>query len=545
MKKNVLTWIWNKNKKALGGIIFLTVLSIILAAASLAFSLVSKEAVDTAVSGSGSMVRVFTSLAVLLLIQLVVQTVTTITNVSVQSSAEISMRRSLFSSLMKKDFLSVVEYHSAELMNRLNSDVSVICSFTVNIIPALALFMTKIIAGLVLLFFLDKVFALAMLVFAPLMLLFASLYRKRFKQLHIKCQESDGRTRAFMQEALQNLLVIKSFLAEKRMVKASDRLQLENFNYKIKRTIVSVFANIGMFILFNAGYYFALAWGAYRMQQNIITAGTVFAIVTLIGQIQSPLKELSSVVPQFYAMWASAERLIELEKIKDDHVENVHIDYSKISEIVFDGVSFSYSADAGVENLSMRIKKGGVTAIAGESGVGKSTAMKLILGIMRPDKGAIYFKTDGGNIEIDGKTRGMFAYVPQGNMILSGTIRENIAFAKTAAPEQQIIDAAKAACIWDFIETLDNGLDTHIGEKGIGLSEGQVQRLAIARAIMYGAPILLFDEATSALDEQTERSVLENIKALPDRMCVIISHKQTVLDVCDDVIYLGRRQNGA
>lgn len=536
MKKGVLKWVWKKTKKSIGGIIILTVLSVIMAAVSLAFSLVSRDAVDTALYGGGKIGRIILSLSVLLAVQLAAQTLTTFLSVSVEASAEISMKRSLFAGLMKKEYLAVMQYHSAELINRLNSDVSVVCGFMVSIIPALAMFFTKIAAGLVMLFVLDKVFAAAMLVFVPIMFLCAAFYRKKFKSLHIKCQETDGKTRAFMQEALQNLLVIKSFMAERRIVKESDKLQNENYRYKLRRTIISILANIGMFLVFNAGYYFALAWGAYRMQCGIITAGTVFAIVTLIGQIQSPLRELSSVVPQFYAMWASAERLTELEKLNDDRSKKVQLEYRDITEIVFDGVSFAYSGDAGIDNVSFRIKKGGVTAIAGESGVGKSTAMKLILGIMKPERGRIYFKTNGGDVPIDEKTRGMFAYVPQGNMILSGTIRDNIAFARADATDEEIIASAKTACIWDFIEGLENGLDTRIGEKGLGLSEGQVQRLAIARAVLYGAPILLFDEATSALDGQTERMVMENIKSLPDRMCVIISHKQTVTDVCGDVI---------
>ncbi len=541
MKSSVIRWIWEKNKKNLWGIAALTVLSVIMAGVSLSFSLVSKEAVDTALGGGASLTGVVSALAVLLLVQLAAQTLTTFLGVSVESAAEMSMRRNLFSALMKKDFSSLSRYHSAELLNRLNSDVSVICGFTVNVIPALTLFFTKIAVGIILLFRLDSVFAAAMLVFLPLVLLCASMYRKKFKQLHIRCQETDGRTRAFMQETLQNIIVVKSFLAEKRMLRESDVLQTENLKYKIKRSVISVLANIGMFIVFNAGYYFALAWGAYRVQCGIITAGTVFAVVTLIGQIQSPLKELSSVVPQFYAMWASAERLIELERMRDDNSGIAHIDYDTIRAVVFENVSYSYGDDGGVKNLSMRIKKGGITAIAGESGAGKSTAVKLMLGIMCPDGGRLYFETDGGKVDINSAARAMFAYVPQGNMILSGTIRENIAFACADAPEDKIIEAAKTVCLWDFIKTLDKGLDTRVGEKGIGLSEGQVQRLAIARAVMYGAPILLLDEATSALDSVTERRVLENIKSLAGRMCIIISHKQTVFDMCDEVIRIEKQ----
>ena len=217
--------------------------------------------------------------------------------------------------------------------------------------------------------------------------------------------------------------------------------------------------------------------------------------------------------------------------------------YDRMQEIVFENVKFSYSSDSVVSGINMRIKKGECAVVAGESGAGKSTSLKLLLGIMSPDSGRIYMKYDGGEIELGKDTRELFAYVPQGNLILSGTIRENIAFAKDSASEEDIIKAAKIAQIWDFISSLEDGLDTHLGEKGLGISEGQTQRISIARAILLDAPILLLDESTSALDSQTEKNLLEAVRELTDKTCIIVSHKQAAFDICDNVIYIERNAN--
>ncbi|MBR4173318.1 MAG: ABC transporter ATP-binding protein, partial [Clostridia bacterium] len=193
-------------------------------------------------------------------------------------------------------------------------------------------------------------------------------------------------------------------------------------------------------------------------------------------------------------------------------------------------------------NININVKKGECAVIAGESGAGKSTAIKLLLGIIQPQKGEIYIKYDGKKLPIGRNTRKLFAYVQQGNLILSGTIRENITSARENATEEQIINAAKVAQIWDFIKTLDKGLDTEIGEKGLGLSEGQIQRISIARAILHDAPILLLDESTSALDSQTEKQLLSAIREMTDKTCIIVSHKQAAFDMCDKVIYIEKKK---
>lgn len=267
-------------------------------------------------------------------------------------------------------------------------------------------------------------------------------------------------------------------------------------------------------------------------------------MLQLFGQIQMPFRSLSSVFPQYFAMLASAERIIELEDLPSDYIINesdLDCDaiYHNMKEIRFKNISFAYDNDKILENADLSIKKGELVAVFGSSGIGKSTLLKLLLGIISPSSGDIYINSKNDvKITLDKQTRGIFAYVPQGNMILSGTIRDNITFTKEVFDDEYIIKCARVAEIWDFINSLPNKLDTVLGEKGLGLSEGQIQRIAIARAIFHNSPIILLDEATSALDEKTEIAVLNNIKALKDKMCIIVSHKKAALEICHKVVYI-------
>ncbi len=543
MNKKVFNWILKNGKESFIFIAILTVASVILSLISLQFSMESKKMIDIATGVTdGAFVDCLVRIVVLLLFMLVVQISINFVNVHANSRFEISLKNNIFKKLLEKDYLSVSAYHSGELLNRINSDVNIIVTGIMTIIPKAALFLTSVIGAFVYLYRIDSFLALVILAVGPFVLIGARLYSKAFKKLHKECQTADGKTKSSMLEMLQNLLVVKSFDNEDLMVLKSSKLQKISYKLRVLRTRVSVVAHIGMFLVFNAGFYFALAYCAYKLSNNMMSYGDVIAVTQLVHQIQSPFQNISGLVPQFFSVIASSERLIELEEIKEEEQTGDDIDneiYSKLSEIVFDGVRFSYSSDSVVSGINMSVKKGDFAVVAGESGAGKSTAIKLLLGILNPDEGKIYLKTsDGKEIMLGKKTRPLFAYVPQGNLILSGTIRENIAFANENADEESIINAAKLAQIWDFIETLDNKLDTVIGENGLGLSEGQAQRISIARALLYNAPVLLLDESTSALDSKTEAELLKAIKSMTDKTVIIVSHKQAAFDVCDKVIYV-------
>lgn len=540
---NIKVWKWlvKNGRSSLLFIALLTVGSILLSMISLQFSMQSKTIIDIATGASDkNFISACVSIAIMLALMLVVQISVSFINVHASSRLEIALKNHIFGILLRKDYLAVSEYHSGELLNRINSDVSVIVSGIVTILPKAALFLTSVIGAFVLLWKIDNFLAIAILAIGPFVLIGTRLYSRRYKALHKMAQAADGKTKSFMLEMLRNLLVVKSFSNEELMLAKSEEFQKESYRLRVRRTKVSTAAQIGLFLVFNAGFYFALAYCAYKLSKHLITAGDIIAITQLVRQIQSPFQNMSGLVPQFFSVIASVERLIELEEMKNEEStgENVGKEiYSKLDSIVFDNVQFSYTKDSHVSDINMEIKKGEFAVVAGESGAGKSTSVKLLLGILKPDSGEIYLRTTDGKKHFLGKnSRKLFAYVPQGNLILSGTIRENIAFASETDNEEKIIKAAKIAQIWDFITTLDKGLDTEIGENGLGLSEGQAQRISIARALMYDAPVLLLDEATSALDSQTEAELLKAVKSMTDKTVIIVSHKQAAFEICDKVV---------
>lgn len=545
MKRRVWEWIFKNGKNSFFAIGFLTVLSVIMSLVQVRFATASKDVIDVATKAAdGIFSKVFGILIGLLVFRLVLQIIANYVNVHAASKFEIALKRRIFKVLIGKDYLSVSKIHSGELLNRINSDVSVIVNGIIAILPSAALFITSIIGAFYVLYGIDSTLAIIILCIGPVVAVGARIYSAKYKEMHKKCQEYDGKTKSFMLEILQNLLVVKSFGSEKIVLDKSEDLQMNSYRLRIKRVTVSLVAQVGLFIIFNAGYYFALGYGAYRLSTGELTYGDVMAILALVNQIQSPFKSVSSLLPQAFAVSASVERILELEDLKDEPESNSPIDssvYKDLDEIVFDNATFSYSSDSVVSGINMSVKKGECVAIAGESGVGKSTAIKLLLGIMEVESGRIYLKGKFGEMEVGKDTRPLFAYVPQGNLVLSGTIRENVSFGHNDAKEEDIIKACKIAQIWDFVEGLDKGLDTVLGEKGLGMSEGQTQRISIARALLHDAPVLLLDESTSALDSVTEKALLAAIREMTDKTCIIVSHKQAAFDICDKVIYVEKK----
>jgi ATP-binding cassette subfamily B protein len=320
--------------------------------------------------------------------------------------------------------------------------------------------------------------------------------------------------------------------------------QLQDVNYaaKMKRMKASIFANSGFSFIFQLGYLYALAWSAYKLYMHAITFGTLTAILQLVGQVQTPFIGLSGLLPKYYGVLASVERIMTLENLPDeaeinrDGVNCQDLD-KRLAAVVFDEVSFRYDRDMILQNASLRFQRNDFVLLSGPSGIGKTTVLKLLLGVFRPDAGEIYLQMkDGSRISADQHTRQLFAYVPQGNLLLSGSIRDNIAFIRPDATDHEIEEAARISCADEFIYELPDGLDTIIGEKGYGLSEGQIQRLAIARAVLSGAPVLLLDEASSALDEDTEKRLLLNLRAMQGKTCLIVSHRRAPLAICNKEI---------
>lgn len=449
---------------------------------------------------------------------------------------EMIFKQRMLTEIMKKDYAKISSYHTGELQNRIFNDVSVVSNGITTIIPNAVYFIVKLVCAFSYLVVIDKIFALLFLIGGVVIFLVMGIFRKTIKKLHKYVQETEGKTRSFFQEAIINLLVVKSFAVEDKIANDADELQKVNYKARMKRRFFAICSNAGIAAVFNLGYLFALAFGAFRLLNGEMTYGTVTAILQLVNQVQSPFASLSSIMPQYYALLASGERLMEICNLPDEESKesiSVSETYNSLTSISLDNISFGYDRELILNNTSLTINKGDFIAVMGISGIGKSTILKLLLGVFKPENGSITLNTQNENINVDKSTRKLFAYVPQGNMLLSGTIRDNLTFINSDATEDEIAEAVRISCAKQFIDELPMGLETVIGEKGTGLSEGQIQRLAIARSLLSKSPVLLLDEATSALDEETEKEFLTNLKDMKNVTCIIVSHKRAALDICN------------
>lgn len=460
----------------------------------------------------------------------------------VLGKTEIAMRQGMLETIFKKEYAEISHIHSGELLNLFTSDIDVITQGVVGIIPQLASMATRLLSGLWVLFLLDAGFAWGVLGIGTALCLCSRIYSRHFQHLHREVQETGGKVRSFMQECVENLLVVKSFSNEDMMKEKLGERQQIHYKKKVKRNAAGNAANTAAYMLFTGGYYAALAWGAFQIADGALTFGGLTAFLQILNQLRMPFRNMSGLIPRYYSMLSSAQRILDLENLPDESVQTEIKEpkqlYQEMKSIEFSDVGFSYDNKKVLEHFSFSVRKGDMVLVMGTSGRGKSTLIKLLLGLYPCKEGEIFFDTFRGRIKAGAETRRLFAYVPQGNLVLSGSIRENIAFSQKGISEEEIIEAAKTACIWDYIRELPNGLDTVLKERGAGLSEGQIQRIAIARAVCSKAPVLLLDECTSALDKETELAVLNNLKALNTRTIFFISHKNAGLQCCNRKIQM-------
>lgn len=546
--KAVIKWILKICKSQIPTLAFLIAVNIIHGVTSVFFANFSKNVIDgaTVMKDTGYIIKFALALLGVVILQMSLSIIRSCVSERCKGRLDIVLKHHLLDVIMKKDYSTVTSYHTGELQNRMFNDVNIVTDGFTKILPQGIFFVTKLASSLIYLIVLDKIFALVFLIGGCVVFAVTQLFRKQLKALHKKVQETEGKTRSFIQETVSNLLVVKAFSVEDKIQEQTDKLQEDNFIAKIKRRNFSIYANTGLNTVFSVGTVFAVAFGAWRILTGGMTYGDVTAMIQLVNQVQSPFASLSGIMPQYFSMIASAERLMEIDSIKEENQINecpIDVDktYKELREISFENISFKYDRDIIFDNTSLTVKKGDFVAITGISGIGKSTLLKLLLGVFNAQSGCITLKTTDGEIAVDKNTRRLFSYVPQGNMVVSGTIRENLTFINDDVTEDEIAQAVEVSCAKQFIDELPRGLETVIGEKGLGLSEGQIQRLAIARSLLSKAPILLLDEATSALDEKTEKQFLTNLRQLENMTCIIVSHKKAAIEICNKNI---RIKNG-
>ena len=537
MKKSPLFWILQRIRRRIPAIVLMTLAQVGHALLMVFFALGTRGVIDSAVAGDS---RAFTQACICqgAIIAGILLCLTLLRHLRDRLDADLERdwKRSLLHGLLHGDYAEVSAYHSAELLNRLNNDVARVNDGVLSIIPGAAAMITRLVAAVTVLGVLDGRFTLVIAAAGIVVIAATAIMRRKLKELNKKVNEHDGKVSGFLQETMEKLLMVQTMDVSDEVERRSDGLLNDRYEIQRKRKNVSLLTNTGISVMYQGAGFLALVWCSAQLLAGNMSFGSLTAITQLVTQLQTPFVNLSGIMPKYVAMIASAERLMELEEIQgepepttQDPVEM----YSKMTAVKADDLTFAYDRDEIFSHAEFTLPKGAFAVITGASGIGKSTLLKLLLGVFRPSTGGLYLSGERYEQPLDRSTRRLFSYVPQGNLLLSGTLRENLTIVRPEATEAEIAEALFVSAMEDYLPQLPKGLDTVLGESGSGLSEGQAQRLAIARAVLGGAPVLLLDECTSALDAETEQKVLQRLKALPNRTFISVTHRPAAVKLCD------------
>lgn len=536
-------WIFSYSKRYKGAIIFYTLLGIFSTSMGLVSSVASKYMIDIITGYQTS--KLWIMIAITLgsaVFSLVFSNV--INRVSAKLSIYINndIQADIFDKIIDADWLEINKYSNGDVLNRFNSDVSTISSNAISWLPTIVIAVYNFIATFVVIWHYDKIMSLLAFASAPVMLMMSKFLISKQREYARKVKEMNSDMMTFEVETFYNFDTIKSFGISSLYGKKMREWQRKYKDVSLEYNMFSIKTGVFMSIMGMIVQYAAFGYCLFRLWTHDITYGTMTLFLQQRGNLNSAFNNVISIIPNFLNSSISAHRIRELAQLPKE----VHIaESSKLDALAEHGfevrmrdVDFSYVEGTRViTKSSFQACPGEIVALVGPSGEGKTTMIRLILGLIRPEAGqAVIRGLDGSEVEMNVETRHLFAYVPQGNTILSGTIAENMRMVKEDATDEEIIEALKVSCAWDFVGKMPETINSNIGERGRGFSEGQAQRIAIARAVLRDAPILLLDEATSALDVTTERQVLRNIiNQRPNKTCIVTTHRPSVLNMCQRV----------
>ncbi|MBR6182497.1 MAG: ABC transporter ATP-binding protein [Prevotella sp.] len=449
------------------------------------------------------------------------------------------MQQRLLDRILRSEWHSKEKRHSGDVINRLLTDVGHVINFLTETLPNSVSTLALFIGAFAYLYSMDKMLSFVIVVMIPIVILLSRFYMRKMRQLAKDVRTCDSKIQSVLTETVQNRMLIKIMESDDAMIDKLETTQSEYREKVVKRTFFSVIANFVLNFGFSFGYLVAFLWSALRLSHGTLTFGGMTAFLQLVNRVQGPAKNLTKLVPEFVYVFTSAERLMELEDNPlEEQGKPVYV--KAPCGVRLNNISFSYEEGGKVvDNLSFDFKPGSCTAILGETGAGKTTIVRMILALMFPQEGTVEIYNDKESKQLSPRMRCNFVYVPQGNTLLSGTIRDNLRLGKLDATDEEMEEALRMSCA-EFVLDLPEGLETVCSESGGGLSEGQAQRIAIARALLRDRSIMLFDEATSALDPETEKNLLQNILAKHNKTIIFITHRPAVMEYCDQTLKIDK-----
>lgn len=535
-------WLMQYAKPYLGRISLTMLLDLLVTVSTLVMVQISKEIIDNATIHNGFVSLIVIYIAIMLGVQML-DVISALLSTMLNERFSFGIRKQIYEKIINSHWMDVKKYHTGDLMTRLTSDAGNIADGIVGTIPSIIQLAIELILVFFTLFSYSRLLAVFALMVAPVAALSSWWLGKKLKKLQIKVQESEASYRSFLQESLANLLIVKAFANEEYATDRLVELRENRFYWVFKKTKMGLVSSTVMSLSFQLGYIAAFTYGVLQISRQVITYGTMSVFLTLVNRVQSPVMGLAQQIPRVVSILASAGRIMELQNLPLEEKLPEGMDADEVG-VKVEHLTFGYANDTVLEDVSFQIQPGEFVAIIGESGIGKTTLVRIIMSFMSNIQGKVTFYNNNGEEErANAGSRSFIAYVPQGNTLFSGTIRENIRMGKLDATDEEMWEALRLSSGYEFVQELPQGLDTVIGERGHGLSEGQAQRIAIARAFIRRAPFLVLDEATSALDEGTELSVLKGLQQLQPRpTCLIITHRQSILKYCDREIKIEQKR---
>ena len=530
-----LHWLWAHSVGARGAVLVNIFLGTLNVGLNLYFTWLCKHLVDIATGvGTGSLPLYTGIVIVVVLLRLAVAAVNVRVENLTNSKMNFIIRKGLYSCLLQSEWLGKERRHTGDTVNRLETDVSTVTGVICSDVPQIFTTLVQLVAAIIFLSTMDWRLALLLVVVTPLFVLFSKFFFHRLREMTRGIRETESEVQSHLQESLQHRMVIQSMENESRMEDRLDGLQGREYGQIVERTRFNVIARTMVSAAFSFGYIAAFLWGVYGISSGDITFGVMTAFLQLVGQIQRPVVNLTRQVPSFVYATASIDRLMELEDApKAETGDPVKLDGP--AGIRVKGLSYRYpDGDRMIlKDLDFDFLPLSRTAIVGETGAGKSTLIRLMLALLKPVGGSVTLYDATREVEASPATRCNLVYVPQGNTLFSGTVRDNLLMGNPEATEAQMRDALKTA-VADFVLDLPDGLDTRCGEGGAGLSEGQAQRIAIARGLLRPGSILLLDEFSSSLDPATEGQLMENLtKKAAGKTMIFITHREKIAQYCE------------